>query len=297
MNLKQKLILFIKVFGLTIVLLICYFLAAVISGLFSTLIKSGIQVSSDGLGVSLLLVFLIFLFPTIVLTFTILSSRTSGWKLILAIFLVIYGVNTIFAQIETVIFVPEILPEGMILKLFIMGLVMAGIFTPIAVLVLGKMKETPDIPPPGSLRTTFKDLPIKLGAVSIIYMLMYFIFGYCITWKNPLTQNYYGAKDAGNFFVQLVWIGRNTPWAFPFQIFRGLLLSLFVLPVICMLKGPSWKTGLTVGMLLIVWSGQLILPNPYISASVARVYMIESAPYHFVFGFFTGYLLSSPRTS
>lgn len=282
---------------LTIILFICYFSAAMISGLSSTLIKSGIQVPSVSTGVSLLLIFLIFLFPTIVLTFTILRSRACGWKLMLAVFLVIYGVNTVLAHIESAVFIPEILPERMIPKLFIMGIVMTGVFTPLAVLMLGKMKDSLDIPPAGSMRTTFKDLPIKLATVSIIYMLLYFISGYFVAWKSPLIQNYYGAKDAGNFFAQLVWIGKNTPWMFPFQAFRGLLFSLFTLPTIRMLKGPSWETGLTIGMLLIIWSGQLILPNPYMSIEVAKIHLIESVPYHFVFGFFIGYLLSRPGVS
>jgi len=297
MNLKQKIILFAKVIGLTGILSICYFSAAMISGLSSALIKSGTQIPSTSTELSLLPIFLVFLLPTAVITIVILRSRWYGWKLIGAVFLAIYGINTVLAQIESVIFLPEILPEGMIMKLFIMGAIMAGMFTPLAVIILGKMKGPRDISQSELLAIPIKDLPIKLVIISLVYMLLYFVFGYLIAWKNPLIQNYYGAKDAGNFFAQLVWIWRNTPWMFAFQAFRGLLFALFTLPTIRMLKGPSWQIGLLTGMLLIIWCGQLILPNPYMSAEIARIHLMESVPYHFVFGFFTGYLLSRPGIS
>ena len=179
------------------------------------------------------------------------------------------------------------------MKLFIMGAIIAGIFSPTAVLILGKMKRKEEsLISERPLGITSKDLPAKLAIIAVVYMLLYFIFGYFFAWKNPLIQNYYGAKDAGNFFAQLAWIWANTPWMFPFQAFRGLLFTLFTLPTIRMLKGSSWETGLIVGMLLIVWSGQLILPNPYMPAEIARIHLIESVPYHFVFGIFMGYLLS-----
>jgi hypothetical protein len=296
-RLLSIIILFIKVIALTIILLICYFLAAIVSGLSSTLVKAGTQGTPASAELSLLSIFLVFLLPTAVITIIILRSRWYGWKLMFAVFLAFYGVNTVLAQIESAIFLPEILPEGMVLKLFIMGAIMAGMFTPLAVVLLGKMKGVRDISQSESLRTLLKNLPIKLAIVSLVYMLLYFVSGYFVAWKSPLLQDFYGAKNAGNFFVQLVWIWRNTPWMFAFQAFRGLLFALFALPTIRMLKGPSWQAGLATGMLIIIWSGQLILPNLYISAEVARIHLIESVPYHFVFGFFTGFLLSRSGAS
>lgn len=298
MNLKAAVILGAKVVALTIILLICYFVAAIVSGLSSPSANAGSQPPSVDAGASLLSVFLVLLFPTVVLTRIILRSRWYSWKLMGAVFIVFYGVNTVLAQVESVIFLPNILPPGTIPKLFIMGAIMAGVFTPVAVLLLGKMKggvasPTSDQPSPMPL----KEWLWKLTVTAVIFMLLYFVFGYFIAWKNPLIQDYYGAKDAGNFFAQLAWIWANTPWMFPFQAFRGLLFALFTLPTIRMLKGPSWEVGLTVGVWLIIWSGQLVLPNPYIPAAVARIHLIESVPYHFIFGWLMGWLLSRHHAS
>lgn len=140
MNLKATIIIGAKVIALTIILLICYFVAAIVSGLSSPPANSGSQPPSADTGASLLSVFLVFLFPIAVLTRIILRSRWYGWKLMAAVFVVFYGVNTVLAQIESAIFMPNILPLGTIPKLFITGAIMAGVFTPVAVLVLGKMK-------------------------------------------------------------------------------------------------------------------------------------------------------------
>ena len=72
-------------------------------------------------------------------TYIIRRSRWSGWKLVMTVFLVLYGVDTLMPQIETAYFVTR-LPPGMLPRLFIAGLIVAAIFAPLAVLILGKAK-------------------------------------------------------------------------------------------------------------------------------------------------------------
>jgi hypothetical protein len=298
MTLKSALILSAKVLALTITLLICFSVAALVSGLSSSPATPDARDSSVDAGVSPLMVFLVFLFPTAVLTRIVLRSRWFGWKLMVALFLGFYGVNTVLAQIESVIFLPKMLPAGTIDRLFIMGAMAAGVFIPLAVLLLGRVRKRPGSPDTDQpSRLPLKEMLLKLVGVSLIYMLLYFSFGYFIAWKNPVIQDFYGAKDAGSFFAQLEWIWRNTPWMFPLQVFRGLLFGLFLLPTIRMLKGSSMEIGLTIGVWLIAWSGQLLLPNPYMPASVAKVHLLESVPYHFVFGWLMGWLFSRHHAS
>ena len=69
-------------------------------------------------------------------TYVLVRSRWSGWKLALSIFLVFYGVSTLMPQIETAYFVTS-LPPGMLPRLFVAGLIMAAVFSPLAVLIFG----------------------------------------------------------------------------------------------------------------------------------------------------------------
>jgi hypothetical protein len=230
---------------------------------------------------------------TAVLTYIVLRSRWEGWKLVGAIFLAFYGTMTIVAQIESIIYLPRQLPPGMIPKLFVMGAIVAGLFSPMIVLILGRMKRelTPQVTnlrlvmPPG-------EWAWKLAVIAAAYVILYFTFGYFIAWKNPAVQAYYGGTDPGNFFAQIAGIWATTPWMFPFQACRAILWTAFALPVIRMHKGQSWEVGLTIALLFAVWSSQLLLPNPYMPEAVARTHLVETASSNFIFGWLVGWLLS-----
>jgi hypothetical protein len=58
---------------------------------------------------------------TIVLAYLILRSRWSGWRLMLAIFFIFYGVATFMPQIESAVFLTTQLPAGVVPRLFLMG--------------------------------------------------------------------------------------------------------------------------------------------------------------------------------
>src|SRR5881394_2954914 len=74
---------------------------------------------------------------TVVLAHLILRSRWAGRKLALTIFVVMYGVTTVMGQIETAFFITR-LPAGLLPRLFLSGAIIAAIFSPLAVLILGK---------------------------------------------------------------------------------------------------------------------------------------------------------------
>jgi hypothetical protein len=82
------------------------------------------------------------LLNTLVLGYIILRSRWGGWKLILAIFFVFYGVVTVMPQIETAFFVKS-LPPGMLPRLFLSGAIISALFSLLAVFILGKRKSKP----------------------------------------------------------------------------------------------------------------------------------------------------------
>jgi len=74
---------------------------------------------------------------TVVLAYLILRSRWTGWTLALTIFVVMYGVTTVMGQIETAFFITR-LPPGMLPRLFVSGAIVAALFSPLAVVILGR---------------------------------------------------------------------------------------------------------------------------------------------------------------
>ena len=291
----------LKVLILTLVLVICFIVASVVSGIATTQ-PSGLPTSpgvtesqqSEGMDALVFTSFLI----TVVFTYLILRSRWSGRKLVGALVVAFYGLMTVISQIESVVYLQHRLPAEMIPKLFIMGAVVAVLFCPLAVLILGKRKEEMTaslanvrlVMPPG-------EWVWKLAMIAVAYLILYFTFGYYVAWKSPEVQAYYGGTDPGTFFAQIGYIWHTTPWMFPFQAFRGILWLVFVLPVVRMLKGRSWETALAIAILFSVWSAQLILPNPFMPRGVAMAHLLETVSSNLIFGWIVGWLFSRHHPS
>src|SRR6267143_4065661 len=72
------------------------------------------------------------------LSYVILRSRWHGWMLVGAIFVSMYGISTVASQVESVAFLSDKLPQGMIRAIFVQGGIAAALFAPLAVLALGK---------------------------------------------------------------------------------------------------------------------------------------------------------------
>lgn len=306
---KNSIILGLKMVALTVILLLSFMIASLISGVSApqtapegpaaeTEASAAVGLShSDAKAVLPLLALASFL-QVVVFTYIILRSRWYGWKLAVAAFVAFYGLMTVIAQIESVVFLPDKLPPDMIPKLFLMGAIIAGVFCPLAVLIMGGMRSKSE--PRGSNLHLILPAPEwvwKLLVIMIGYLILYFGFGYFVAWKQPAVQEYYGGTDPGSFFAQMGVIWKETPWMFALQAFRALLWTAFALPVIRMLKGGRWEAALVVAMLFAVWSGMLLLPNPYMPQAVARTHLIETAPSNLIFGFLVGWLLSKHHRS
>lgn len=235
---------------------------------------------------------------TLVLAYIILRSQWSGWRLIGTVFFVFYGVMTFISQIESAVF--NILPPGVLPRLFLMGVLVAAPFSPLAVIILGKRKAEPvTIHEPNSrLLMPAKEWAWKLAVIAIAYMILYSTFGYFIAWKNPAIQAYYGGIDEGNFFAHMKVVFTTAPWLEPFQALRGVLWALLALPVIRMMKGSWQETAIAVGLLFaVLMNSQLLLPTPLMPEEVRMTHLIETASYNFIFGYLIVWLLHRHHSS
>jgi hypothetical protein len=221
--------------------------------------------------------------------YIIIRSRWSGLKLTIAVFVAFYGLMTIVSQLESLVFLRNQLPQGLLSALFAQGFIMAALFSPLAVLIMGKMKKiaTPQ-EPRDRLAMPFTAWAWKLLAIGVTYVILYTLFGYFVAWKNPAIQLYYGGHDPGSLSAHLANMWNGTPWIFFFQFVRGLMWLLFALPVIQMHKGGKLEVSVTLAVLFAFWSFQLLIPNPYMPAEVTRVHLIEIFSSNCVFGFLVG---------
>jgi hypothetical protein len=281
----KAILLIIRVVALILIHFICF---TFISAAFLRL-PAGEQ-SVDQAGAALTALLGVSVLSTLVLTFLILRSRYSGWRLVVAIFVVLYGVMTVMPQIETAFFVK--VPAGILPRLFLFGAVFSAAFSPLAVLILGKRRATGNSGNSESrLDMRVEEWLVKLFVIVVAYLVLYFTFGYFIAWKSEAVRAYYGGNDPGSFLAQVTSVLRNTPWLLPLQVVRAILWTAIAAVVIQMMKGQWWEAGLAVALLFSVMSAQLLIPNPLMPAEVRMVHLLETASSNFIFGWVIVFVL------
>src|SRR6185295_10717312 len=243
---KATLLIAIRLVALTTVHFVCF---ALVSGaLLSPAADQSDTIQASQAGAALAALLTVSILNTAVLAYVIVRSRWAGWKLIITIFCVFYGVTTVMPQIETAYFLTR-LPPGMLPRLFVAGAIIAAIFSPLAVLILGKRKPNEDEAKDEThlrLQMPFGDWVGKLSLIVIAYVVIYFTFGYFIAWKSAAVRAYYGGGDPGSLLTQMSSVMRETPWLIPLQAVRALLWAAIAVPVIRMMKGVWWEAGLAV---------------------------------------------------
>ena len=139
---------------------------------------------------------------------------------------------------------------------------------------------------------------VKLSLIVIAYIFIYFTFGYFIAWKSAAVRAYYGGSDPGSFLAQLRSVLRDTPLLLPLQAVRAILWTAIAVPVILMMRGRWWETGLAVALLFaVVMNTQLLLPNPLMPEDVRMVHLLETATSNFLFGWLLVLILRGWRQS
>lgn len=241
------------------------------------------------------------LLNTAVVVYIILRSRWSGWKLSAAIFLLHYVSMTFMSMIETLPFpaVLDRMPPGTLQGTLVGGLLLALVFAPLSVLILGKWKqrEAADEANMRLIGMPAGEWAWKLVVIAVVYVTLYFTFGYYIAWQNPELVAYYGGTDPGSFFAQMRNVMDETPWLPLFQVLRAMLWTLIALPVIRFMKGRTWETGLAVGLsYAVLMNSQHLVPNPIMPDVVRMAHMVETASSNFIFGLVvTALLLWRPK--
>jgi hypothetical protein len=289
---KATVIIAIRLLALTVLYFVCF--AAVSAALLPAASEQAAPVQAGAALVALLAVSLL---NTLVLGYVVIRSRWAGWKLVLAIFFVFYGVMTVMPQIETAFFLTR-LPPGMLPRLFLSGAIIAALFSSLAVLILGKRRSNPT----ESNRHSRLDMPVgewvgKLLLIVIAYLVIYFTFGYFIAWKSAAVRAYYGGSDPGSFLAQMRSVVRDTPLLLPLQVVRAILWTAIAVPIIRMMKGQWWEAGLAVALLFAVTGSQLLLPNPLMPQEVRMVHLLETATSNFLFGWLIVLILRGWRRS
>ena len=284
MNVKTIIVLLFKVVVLAFLLFVAFSIGAIATGMSS----SAGTADTTGAMVGMLLMCVL---DSAVLSYPILRSRWTGWRLVLTTFFVFYGVTTFLSQIETVVFLQyltDIVPPEMVPSLFLQGAITAVIFSPLAVLIHGRMRGKEEAPEPNQrLVMPWTEWLWKLLAIAVIYMVIYISFGAFVF--TPL---------AGKAFQEYYGDLQMPGWILPFQMLRGLIWAALALPVIRMMKGRWWEAGLAVALLFsVLMASSLLLPNELMPKAIRMAHFVEVSSSNFLFGWIVVWLLNRHHSS
>lgn len=236
-----------------------------------------------------------------IIVFIILTSRWKGLKLSASLSFAYYGAVTVLTQIETWYFLSSLtVSDELLFQLFLMGMPVAFVFIPLAVWIIGNTRLISNGRKKFMQSIPAKQWVLKLAVISIVYVALYWLAGYFIAWQNPELRAFYGSPgEITPFFEHTANTLQNDPGLFPFQVFRALLWTACVLPIIRGSGVNAWWTALLVGLFLSVPQNVgHILANPLIpDASVRMSHMIETASSTFLFGVIIVWMLHRKHRS
>jgi len=242
--------------------------------------------------------FLVSCINALVLSYPILHSRWHGLKLIGAVILVQFGVETFMTQIETLYFNEALqLGTAEFVRLVAAGALRAVIFAPLVVFIFGKMKKSA-LPDEKSTSASLLDWGLRLAALAVLYVIVYFLFGYFVAWQWEETRLFYSGTTAiMPFFVHFRNFFSAQSDIIPFQLLRGALWTALAVVIVRMMKAKRWEASLAVSLIFagLLSSGIGLFPNPYMPDIVRRSHFVELLSSMLLFGGIAGLWLSHPQ--
>lgn len=228
---------------------------------------------------------------TVALAYLAIRSRWSGLRLIGSISVLYFCTATALTQIETIVYLDDVMEPGMQTGIILMGLFAAVVFPPILVFTLrGWQRRFPADEKHFEPLRTDRSLRWKLPLGGAIYLAFYYLFGYYVAWQSPELRDFYQGTDPGSFLAQMGGIVRDTPWMLPFQFLRGLCWALLGLLGVRMMRGQWWEAGLALSLIFTVPSLYLLVPNPIMPETIRIAHLIETVPYQFAYGWLAAFL-------
>jgi len=221
--------------------------------------------------------------------FIIKNTFYSGKKLFINIVLIMFFVQGVMTQIETLFFGYAFTA---LTRLDIILIMIAGLIP-----LLGTVTLLIKIFPKENIiyesyNLFTKEILIKLSIISLIYLCIYMIFGYFVAWQfEELRIFYTGSSEKLSFFEQMANIAKTNPITFPFQILRGLLFGAAVVPILKMVNKNKYVFIISICLIYLCTAIVLIIPNVLFPDIVRIAHLIEMFCSMLVFGFIVGLIL------
>jgi len=224
-------------------------------------------------------------------------AAVGGWRLALGLIGLFWGVLYVMSQMESLIFNEALTSMSTrdIADNLLRGLVSTALSVPAAMLLTGGFRRKPA----GAVAADRAAAGIfgwKLPLAGLLFVVVYWLFGYFVAWQFPAVRQYYsGSAELVPFFSHTAATISGSPWFLPVQFGRGLLWGLLALLAVKLLGGSRTWSILGVAAVFTLFGLQLLVPNPMMPDRIRLPHLLETSCSMLLYGAFLGWLLHPVR--
>jgi len=221
--------------------------------------------------------------------FIIQNTNCNGIKLFINVVFAVFFIQSFMTQIETMFFT-HAFPAFQ--KSDIVFVTITGLFPVLAAaaLLIKFFQNKNSVVEKN--KTGIKNILIRLGAIGIIYLFVYMVFGYFVAWQfEELRIFYSGSPEKLSFWGQTINNFKTNRIIFPFQINRGILFGLAIIPIKNMVNKKKNIFIISVCLLYLCTAIQLIIPNALFPDMVRIAHLVEMSSSMLLFGVIVGNIL------
>lgn len=288
---------------ITLMTIVTFVVWSATAGFFFSLTKvdvaqgdTGATTDAAAAGASAFLLALVCFVTVLSSAWFINRTRLSGKSLATQIFIMFFGTMFFMSQIETLFFGDAVaIPMPALAATLGSGFLVVLALSGQAVMFrasLGAIIKTPPINVSNRLA--------KFAALSLVYLAIYFLFGYFIAWQIPELRQYYsGSNDILPFIDHMKSVLNNDSWLPIFQLVRGVLWAAIAYTIAINTRNIAIleRCLLVAVMLSAPLAIQLLIPNPYMPVTIRMGHFYEVLSSQFLFGLIAGWLFRSNKES
>jgi len=219
-------------------------------------------------------------------TWIVHRSQHEGRRLAAQVFGVLFGVMFFMTQIETLAFNDAIhMPLGVVALGVANGFSMIAVVAAMSVRLRRRLGPAPQSAP--TARLGVSSTAARFTGLAVLYVVLYFLFGYFIAWQFPAVREYYaGSTELVSFTEQMGNVLAADAWLVPFQIVRGYAWAALAYLLIRGLPAAGTvERYLLVGLSLsLPLAAPLLVPQGYMPWAVRLGHSSEVFVENFLFG-------------
>lgn len=221
--------------------------------------------------------------------FIVENARCKGLTLYLSVVGCMFFIQSFMTQIETILFNNAFVGLGRSDIFLMMAAELISIAIVVFLMILIVKRKAVENE---TAKIEWKVFLKRMALNGLIYMVIYFVFGYFVAWKSEELRVFYSgsAVDVG-FFGQLYSNAVNSFIVYPFQFVRGMLFTIGTIP----LMKIRWKhkNDFIIGVcaVFLCTAISLIIPNFLFPDTVRLTHFAEMVSSMLLFGIITAVLM------